>query len=867
MASLESNPVPFEVLGDDESTQRIGLELAVFAFDDPLLPLDVVPRRIDLKCLDELRGPGGGTFKIMRSDEKLIDTPELLDYRNVCKVYLDRKVVGGFLIQAKRTDYVNREERSGEFWEVAGGGLREWTRDAVVEPFGGIRIDSQSSRYFSFASERGDWYVEDDWAAPVLIQQHNLDPNEDPFGTAPAEWPDAPDAYWIWGVDNDAEDNPAPEGINYFRREFTIAPELGTKNYSVFVAAKDQFDVYVDGQPVIESRELNGYARTWRADFELGPGDHVVAARVRANGSGQAGLIAALFRAGDAATETPAELLSVSDATWLVNAYPDPAPGWTPGEIVLTLFAEAEARGVRFPTFLTPTFTTTTDSDGVPWARALDWSFDIGTEYYDVLERLEELVCDIWIDPETLELNLYAERGQHRDTQSPAAQPVTFRIGRNVTRASEEGTSSIKNALLLATEEGWQSVADGTTDSIAKYGRIEGYVSTGASASVSADLAQRIFSFRAQPETSSTYEIVDLEDARPHTDFFTGDWVLAPSADDENTLASRHLMSIAVSEDQDTGRPVFAIEFDTIYQERAARFERWLKTASNGTLGGTLANATGGGGGGNATSTAQNTQTGPQGLQGLQGPRGVNWQGEWDSGTSYLTYDAVQYDGSSWIAVAESLNKIPGTDPEWELLAEQGADGAPGAPGAPGEGLNWLGLWSSATAYVENDAVRYDGSSYVAIATSTNETPSSVSAFWDLIAEKGATGALVPRDVATLTTGSLANGAEVQTTVEMSYGYRLYRIETDKPARVRLYGNAAKQAADASRPVGTDPTGDHGLLFEFVTTVSVLSSYLSPLVDGANFESPPTVDTPITVTNLSGSSGTVTVDLTYAVTE
>ena len=101
----------------------------------------------------------------------------------------------------------------------------------------------------------------------------------------------------------------------------------------------------------------------------------------------------------------------------------------------------------------------------------------------------------------------------------------------------------------------------------------------------------------------------------------------------------------------------------------------------------------------------------------------------------------------------------------------------------------------------------------------------------------------------------------------MSVGYRIYRVVTDRAARVRLYATVAKQEADASRPIGTDPAGDHGLLFEYVTTSSALGAFLSPTVDGASFESVPSPNIPVTITNVSGTTGTVRVDLVHVVTE
>ncbi|CAB4136589.1 hypothetical protein UFOVP306_34 [uncultured Caudovirales phage] len=56
-------------------------------------------------------------------------------------------------------------------------------------------------------------------------------------------------------------------------------------------------------------------------------------------------------------------------------------------------------------------------------------------------------------------------------------------------------------------------------------------------------------------------------------------------------------------------------------------------------------------------------------------------------------------------------------------------------------GINWLGNWSSATTYAINDGV-FDvtsGSSYIAIAASTNQQPPN-SSYWNLVAQKGANG-------------------------------------------------------------------------------------------------------------------------------
>ncbi len=667
MAELHSNPVPFEIIEDAEIVDREGIELTAFSFDDPYKPLSVIPRRDDLKILDEIEGSGGGSFQVFRDDPKLQEIPNILSYQNIYKYSLDGKVIGAFLGTRKKTEFVSRNEQAAETIVVSGEGLRGWFRNAVVEPYRGIKSDSNDTRFFSFASERGSWYKPVDWIVPALIQQHSLDANLGPFNTAPAEWPDAPDAYWIWGEPNSGVD-PAPEGMNYFRHEFEVTGVTGQADYAVFAAAKDHFQVFIDGQQIIEAEEDDAYAKTWRADFKLGNGSHVLAVRVLTQGLGAAGMIAALFKSGDATSEIPATLLSVTnDVDWVVNPYPDPAPGWSPGEVMLTLLSEADARGVRFPDWLIPTFTAETDSDGVPWPRSLDWAFQVGTEYYDVVEKLEELSCDLWINPETYELNMWIERGTIRNVQTDVIEPVKFEIAKNVTKADSDGESEIKNTLLLSTDDGWETISDGISNSVSKYGRIEGYVATGSSKSVASDLAQRIFALRAQPTESATYDIIDVDGARPHFDFFVGDWVLAPDPDQAYELTTRRVMSISVTEDRESGVPQFACEFDTIREDLEKRFDRWLRTTSDGTLGGTLANVSSSGGG-SGTPGNQTIQRGPVGQEGPRGLPGFYYKGPWDALEEYYAADVVYFDSKFWIASKTTTTMPNSVTDDWEEL-------------------------------------------------------------------------------------------------------------------------------------------------------------------------------------------------------
>lgn len=55
-------------------------------------------------------------------------------------------------------------------------------------------------------------------------------------------------------------------------------------------------------------------------------------------------------------------------------------------------------------------------------------------------------------------------------------------------------------------------------------------------------------------------------------------------------------------------------------------------------------------------------------------------------------------------------------------------------------GIIWQGAYNGATAYVVDDAVSYNGSSYICILNSTGNLPTN-GTYWEIIASKGDTGA------------------------------------------------------------------------------------------------------------------------------
>jgi hypothetical protein len=108
--------------------------------------------------------------------------------------------------------------------------------------------------------------------------------------------------------------------------------------------------------------------------------------------------------------------------------------------------------------------------------------------------------------------------------------------------------------------------------------------------------------------------------------------------------------------------------------------------------------------------------TGPTGPQGPVGPAGLEWQGEWVSGTSYVEDDAVGYDGASWFCIlATSGTTAPDlATANWALLASQGSVGPAGpagpiGPAGPGGDVSIPNATIGAVGYtVPNTPLTYD---------------------------------------------------------------------------------------------------------------------------------------------------------------
>lgn len=566
------------------------MQVDAYSASDPMTRLGGVARFLEPKFLDDLQG-GAGSFKLLNLDNQLSNHPSWFVYENLIRCSIDGKVVGAFVIKTKNPKMIDQGEYSGETTEFSGPGPRTWLGNAVVEPSHGLTSGATTNRAFNFAAERGDWFDNTAWISPTPLQQYSATATASTWSIFPKDWPiTAAAAYWVWGVTN-SDINPAPEGINYFRYEFEVTDGDGEGDYTIYATGNDAMQVFVDGGQVSQSDGVDPYQNTYKVGFHLSIGKHVIAARVY-NAEGKAAFISALYRnADDPALNPTLKGYTGDNVSWLVNPYPEQVPGWSVGEIITQLWAEAEGRGVWFPRWLIPTFNSFVDSNGNAWPEALDWIFDIGLQYDEVLKKLEEVGFESWIDPETLAFNLVPSRGSHKD-QVGTSNCIALERGKDLTDAGQTGVSGIKNNLLINSTDGWFEQASNDASSLEKYGRVEGYISTQASLAVSVLSAAFALDQRSTPSVSSSYSIIPTKQNKPFEKIIVGDWLVAP--DDTNTLVPRRIVSLAAGVDGDTGRAIYETEFDTIYKDREDRNAEWLAQIDHGSLGGTFKNSSSG---------------------------------------------------------------------------------------------------------------------------------------------------------------------------------------------------------------------------------------------------------------------------------
>jgi len=139
--------------------------------------------------------------------------------------------------------------------------------------------------------------------------------------------------------------------------------------------------------------------------------------------------------------------------------------------------------------------------------------------------------------------------------------------------------------------------------------------------------------------------------------------------------------------------------------------------------------------------------------------------------------------------------------------------------------------------------------------------------FTHLNFEAAITGTILDRNVVSVTTDTLTSGSEQTGSVTLGKVFNLLNVSTSIDSRIRLYTTPAFRNADQSRGVGTDPTGEHGIIVDLVLTGSYHDWQLSPIPVGANLESTSSTEIAYTIQNRTADSSAVQVDFTRLVIE
>lgn len=258
--------------------------------------------------------------------------------------------------------------------------------------------------------------------------------------------------------------------------------------------------------------------------------------------------------------------------------------GLTPGEAFLDFKAEADARN-SVVTAITPDFTDSLDSSNQPYNFNLAETARGGRDdLLKLIQRYAELGVDFDTTPD-LQLKIYANGlGVDKSVQTVNAAPVILRIANNIRNLKATETALIKNALLIETPAGFfERIHAG---SVSEFLRREGYISLGNT--TDGDYIDRAtdaaFARLADIQTAITVEVLDIEGHRPYVDYGKGDWVLAPNAKRE--LVRWRVRGVTISE-TDEGTPIFIPTINSVDAELEERLQKWMRTMTPGTLGGT----------------------------------------------------------------------------------------------------------------------------------------------------------------------------------------------------------------------------------------------------------------------------------------
>lgn len=187
-------------------------------------------------------------------------------------------------------------------------------------------------------------------------------------------------------------------------------------------------------------------------------------------------------------------------------------------------------------------------------------------------------------------------------------------------------------------------------------------------------------------------------------------------------------------------------------------------------------------------------------------------KGEWNAAITYEIDNIVQYGGSRWIAIAQSLNQVPDVGEYWQLFVSRGDIGATGPAGETGATPSiTIGTVTTTTApYVESD----------------NNGNEVILNFGLPKGDKGDTGFSPNRTTINFSSGSLNPGESTTVNCPIAVSAQILNLASSHAARVRIYQDSASAIADTNRQPGIMPTADVIIFSEVITIPTKLTCSL-----------------------------------------
>lgn len=244
---------------------------------------------------------------------------------------------------------------------------------------------------------------------------------------------------------------------------------------------------------------------------------------------------------------------------WLVSAK---EPEWFPAEMLWTLIAEAQRRGVSRLDQLKKGWTFDTDANGEKWTTAADASFPVGSPLTDVADFGVNLGIDYWLDPETLLLRAAERRGKD------LSGVVSLRLGYNLIQFVTTEERTLKTAALVRTKDGWTEKR--WMDDF--YGRRETFITVERTRSKDTGrkiAEKRLLTLGRRRIVAQSVDAQPQPGAVPYVDFFVGDIVTVPSVMGFKDRVNRaRVLSLAMSS-TDEGA-TYAVELEVLDVEDGA---------------------------------------------------------------------------------------------------------------------------------------------------------------------------------------------------------------------------------------------------------------------------------------------------------